>query len=72
MAVYLVKLPDSAKSGLVNAVDVIVVEAASGPAAITAAKASTNTPNDVAWDSATAVVCTAGTIYLEGKLVSSI
>jgi hypothetical protein len=72
MAVYLVKLPASAKGQLINDVDAIVVEAASGPAAITAAKVSANTPVDAPWDAATAVLLSAGTIYFEGKLVSSV
>jgi hypothetical protein len=72
MAVYLVKLPASSANQLVNGVDAIIVEAAGGPAAITAAQASSNAPNDTAWADATATVLTAGTIYFEGKLVSSI
>lgn len=72
MAVYLVKLPASAKNQLVNEVDCMVVEAASGPAAITQAQASANTPVDAPWAAATATALSAGTIYLEAKLVSSV
>jgi hypothetical protein len=72
MAVYLVKLPASAMNSLVNNVDCMVVEAASGGAAITQAQASLNTPNDTAWATATATALAAGTIYLEAKLVSSV
>jgi hypothetical protein len=72
MAVYLVKLPASAAKQLVNGVDAIVVEAVDGPSAITAAKDSTNTPNDASWDAATATLLTGGTIYFEGTLVSSV
>jgi hypothetical protein len=71
MAVYLVKLPASAQNSLFNGVDCMVVEAASAPAAITAAKVSTNTPYDTIWDSAVATLCTAGTIYLEARSVSA-
>lgn len=72
MAVYLVKLPASAKSALINGVDCMVVEAASSGAAITQAQASSNAPNDTAWAAATATALSAGTIYLEAKLVSSV
>lgn len=72
MPVYLVKLPNSAKSTLQNEVDFIVVEAASGPAAITQAQAASESYNDVAWAAATAVLLTAGTVYLQAKLVTSV
>lgn len=72
MAVYLVKLPSSGKTNVINGVDAIIVEAASGPAAITQAQASTNTPVDAPWGAATAVLLSAGTIYFEGTLVSSV
>lgn len=72
MAVYLVKLPASAKSEVYNEVDCMVVEAASGGAAITAAQASVNAVNDAAWAAATATALSAGTIYLQAKLISSV
>ncbi len=72
MAVYLVKLPVSAKNTLQNEVDCMVVEAASGGAAITQAQAGSESVNDTAWAAATATALSAGTIYLQAKLVSSV
>jgi hypothetical protein len=70
MAVYMVKLPASAKNILQEGVDVMVVEAASSGAAITAAQGASNSINDTAWADATATQLTGGTVYLQARFVA--